>query len=412
MDGTNGNGTDGTHDPNGTELDAGQSHLSHESHRSHVPSAALGIYVHLPFCRVHCAYCPFAVSTQVGKQDAYTDALVREIESRATGEAVDTIFFGGGTPSHTSPENLRTIVDALHHNFVIAPRAAGENAGAREAVEFSLEANPEDVDADAISFFRSLGVTRLSIGVQSFHDAELRPLGRVHGRERALAAIREGVASGLRTSLDLILGLPNQTAASFRETLAIAIGSGVGHLSLYMLDLEEGTALAQQVENGRTMLPDEELVAALYVEAIERLGAAGLRQYEISNFARPGEECRHNLRYWCREPYLGFGLAAHSFLGERRFANTRDLARYIAGDSARELDESLGAGEQRRETIFLGLRQTAGIHYDDIVLLCGQEGIEWVHRGLEDGWLRSDGARVAFTAAGFLLSNDYISQLF
>jgi oxygen-independent coproporphyrinogen-3 oxidase len=358
----------------------------------------IGIYIHLPFCRVHCAYCPFAISTNIALQDAYTAALVREIEGRAEGEAVDTIFFGGGTPSRTSRENLTRVVDALRSSFAIDPDA-----------EFSLEANPEDITPDAISFWRTLGVNRLSIGVQSFHDAELRPLGRVHGRERALEAIRDAVASGIRTSVDLILGLPNQTPTSFRETLDIAIGSGVGHLSLYMLDLEEGTALARQVAGGRMTLPEDDDVAALYIEAIERLDAASLRQYEISNF---GDVCRHNLRYWRRETYLGFGLAAHSFAGERRFANTRDIARYVAGAPETDLDESLGPAEQRRETIFLRLRQSAGIDYDDIVSMCGEEGIEWIARGLDDGWLRRDGARVAFTPAGFLLSNDYISQLF
>lgn len=357
-----------------------------------------GLYVHLPFCRVHCAYCAFAVSTKTGQQDEYTDALVAEIAARATGERVDTIFFGGGTPSRTSRENLSRIVAALQAGFVVDPEA-----------EFSLEANPEDITPGAIDFWRSLGVNRLSIGVQSFHDSELRPLGRVHGRERALEALRDAVDSGIRTSLDLILGLPTQTAESFHATLELAIASGVGHLSLYMLDLEEGTALAKQVGLGRMSLPDDDLVAALYVEAVERLDAAALRQYEISNF---GDPCLHNLKYWRREPYLGFGLAAHSFVGERRFANTRDLGRYIAGGAAPELDESLGAEERRRETLFLRLRQTAGIDYDDVVHLCGEEGIEWMARGLHDGWLRRDGTRVAFTPAGFLLSNDYIAQLF
>jgi oxygen-independent coproporphyrinogen-3 oxidase len=355
---------------------------------------ALGIYIHLPFCRVHCAYCAFAVSTKLGLQDDYTTALVREIEERATGERADTIFFGGGTPSRTSRENLSRVAGALRKHFDIDKNA-----------EFSLEANPEDVTPDAIHFWQTLGVNRLSIGVQSFHDAELRPLGRVHGRERALAALRDAAASGIRMSLDLILGLPNQTPESFRETLGLAIASGARHLSLYMLDLEEGSALARR----GTPLPDEDEVASLYVEAIERLGQAGLRQYEISNF---GDPCLHNLRYWRREPYLGFGLGAHSFAGERRFANTRDIARYIAGRRGPELDESLGPAEQRRETLFLHLRQSAGIAYDDVVRLCGEEGIEWIARGLHDGWLRRDGARVAFTPAGFLLSNSYLSQLF
>ncbi len=388
---------------------------------------ATGIYIHLPFCRVHCAYCAFAVSTKIGLQDDYTAALVREIEERATGEAVETIFFGGGTPSRTSPENLTRVVAALRAGFDFEsprhPESAKRDEGSQAATslpfgdpspssrlrmtgpEFSLEANPEDVTPDAIDFWKTLGVNRLSIGVQSFHDAELRPLGRVHGRERALAALRDAVAGGVRTSLDLILGLPSQTPESFRQTLDLAIASGAGHLSLYMLDLEEGSALARR----GTPLPDEDDVASLYVEAIDRLNAAGLAQYEISNF---GDPCLHNLRYWRRQSYLGFGLAAHSFLAERRFANTRDLGRYIAGARGPELDESLGPAEQRRETLFLRLRQNAGIDYDDVVHLCGEEGIEWMARGLDDGWLRRDGARVAFTPAGFLLSNSYLSQLF
>jgi oxygen-independent coproporphyrinogen-3 oxidase len=356
-----------------------------------------GIYVHLPFCRVHCSYCPFVVSTDVRLQDQYTDALLREIDARAGVEAVDTIFFGGGTPSRTSVENLTRIVARLRQRFDVASEA-----------EFSLEANPEDITTDSLAAWRALGANRISVGVQSFHDAELRPLGRVHGPQRARDAIRDTVASGARTSLDLILGLPYQTAASFRQTLEIAIGSGAGHISLYMLDVEEGTALKRQVERGQVVLPDDELVASLYAEAVERLGAAGLRQYEISNF---GDPCRHNLRYWRREEYIGLGVGAHSFVGERRFANTRDVGQYIA-DGAADFSETLTTEEARRETIFLRLRQTSGIDYDDVVRMCGAGGVEWIERGLSDGWLRRDGMRVAFTSAGFLLSNDYISQLF
>jgi oxygen-independent coproporphyrinogen-3 oxidase len=364
-------------------------------------SMSIGLYIHLPFCRVHCTYCPFAVSTDIGLQDQYTEAMLAEIDARAGGETADSVFFGGGTPSRTSRENLVRIVARLRDRFSIDNDA-----------EFSLEANPEDVAADAVAFWTSLGVNRLSIGVQSFHDGELGPLGRVHGRGQALEAIRLAAASGIRTSLDLILGLPRQTAQSFQETLETAIATGAGHVSLYMLDLEEGTALARQVEGGRVSLPDDDLVAALYTAAIERFGEAGLAQYEISNFARPGQECRHNLRYWRREEYLGFGIGAHSFAGLRRFANTRDIHRYLAGAREPEFAEVLGEGEVRRETIFLGLRQSSGINYDDVVGLCGEEGIQWMERGLSDGWLRRVDNRVAFTPSGFLLSNEYISQLF
>src|SRR3954465_13320152 len=279
----------------------------------------VGLYVHLPFCRVHCTYCPFAVSTDIRLQDQYTDALIAEIEARSNGDRVDSIFFGGGTPSRTSRENLIRVVDKLRERVEID-----------EDAEFSIEANPEDVSADAVAFWRSLGVNRISIGVQSFHDDELRPLGRVHGRAQALEAIRIAAASGIRTSLDLILGLPRQPPASFEETIDTAIDSGAGHVSLYMLDLEEGTALARQVEDERVSLPDDDLVADLSTMAIERFANAGFAQNELSNFARPGEECRHNLRYWRREQYLGFGIGAHSFVDDRRFANTRDIHRYIA----------------------------------------------------------------------------------
>jgi oxygen-independent coproporphyrinogen-3 oxidase len=361
----------------------------------------LGLYIHLPFCRVHCTYCPFAVSTDIRLQDQYTDALIAEIEARSDRERVDSVFFGGGTPSRTSRENLIRVVRNLRERF-----------DTDDASEFSIEANPEDVSEDAVAFWRGLGVNRISIGVQSFHDDELRPLGRVHGRAQALEAIRIAAASGIRTSLDLILGLPRQTAESFQETLETAIDSGAGHVSLYMLDLEEGTALARQVEDERVTLPDDDLIADLYTMAITRFAAAGFAQYEISNFARPGEECRHNLRYWRREQYLGFGIGAHSLIGDRRFANTRDIHHYIAGQREPEFAEVLGEGEVRRETIFLQLRQAEGIDYEDVVRLCGEEGIAWMNRGLTDGWLRRVGDRVAFTPSGFLLSNDYISQLF
>ncbi|HEX7192477.1 MAG TPA: radical SAM family heme chaperone HemW, partial [Thermoanaerobaculia bacterium] len=353
----------------------------------------IGVYVHLPFCRVHCSYCPFAISTDIELQDRYVDALVREISD----EKADTVYFGGGTPSRTSISNLRRIVEALN----IAPDA-----------EFSLEANPEDVTEEALEAWKDLGVNRISIGVQSFNDDELKAIGRVHDSADAVRAV-EQASHVMRTNLDLILGLPHQTRDSFAKTLDQAVALNPGHLSLYMLDLDETTPLKVQVARGRVEVPDDDLVAEQYKYAIERLEAAGLHQYEISNFAREGEECRHNLRYWTRGEYLGFGLAAHSFLEEKRFANTRNIHDYIADpEHARDFMEHLGDDERRRETLFLGLRQTSGINYDQLVALCGQEAIEWVRRGLRDGWLERHEARVAFTPSGFLLSNDYISQLF
>ena len=363
----------------------------------------VGLYVHLPFCTTHCTYCAFAISTDLALQDRYVDALLREIEAAAPpGAPVDTIYFGGGTPSRTSFENLARIFASLRRRFSIVGGA-----------EISMEANPEDVTPGSIATWQDLGVNRLSIGVQSFHDDELIAIGRAHSRAGAVEAVRLAAASGVRTNLDLILGLPGQARASFRETLQIAVALGAGHLSLYMLDLEERTPLQVQVARERVILPEDDDVADLYVEAIDYLEAAGLAQYEISNFARSGEECRHNLRYWTRGEYHGFGLAAHSFIGEERFANTRDIRRYIdLSPDTRDFSELLGDDEARRETLFLNLRRTSGIDYDQLVALCGQEGIAWSERGLTEGWLRRVEGRVAFTAAGFLQSNDFISQLF
>jgi putative oxygen-independent coproporphyrinogen III oxidase len=327
------------------------------------------------------------------------DPLRRAEARRST---LDTIYFGGGTPSRTAVTNLRRVFDALRETFTIA-----------EDAEITLEANPEDVSDESVTAWRAMGVNRLSVGVQSFHDHELTAIGRAHDRARALEAVRTIVASGARANLDLILGLPEQTAESYRASLDTAVALGAGHLSLYMLDLEERTPLQVQAARGRVVLPEEDMVADLYVETIERLASAGLRQYEISNFARPGEESRHNLRYWRRAEYLGFGMAAHSFLGARRFANTRDIRRYIElAPAARDFEETLSEEDTQREQLFLQLRQTSGMCYEDLVALRGEEGIEWIERGLQDGWLLRKGERVAFTPLGFLQSNDFISQLF
>jgi len=363
---------------------------------------SLGLYFHLPFCRVHCTYCPFVISTDLSQQDRYVDALVSEIGRKGAGQRVESIYFGGGTPSRTSTGNLQRIVAAIRENFDVD----------REA-EFSMEANPEDITASSIDDWRALAVNRLSIGVQSFNDDELSPLHRVHTASRAREAIGLAISSGIRVSIDLILGLPQQTPATFESTLEQAIAAGPGHISLYMLDLEERTPLSTLVERGRVTIPEDEIVASLYIRAVERLAHGGFHQYEISNFARPGEECRHNLRYWTGGEYFGLGVGAHSFAESRRFANTRNIRTYIdaLGDSV-DFSETIGEGEARRERLFLRLRQTSGIHYDELQQLCGQEGREWVERGLRDGWLRQSGEQVAFTPSGFLLSNDFISQLF
>lgn len=369
-------------------------------------SSPFGIYVHIPFCRRHCTYCAFAVSTKRDAEERYIDALTREIALRGEGSGrVDSVFLGGGTPSLTSLPNLRRLRSALDSAFAIDP-----------ASELTIEANPEDVTPANVAAWRELGVNRISVGVQSLHDSELRPLGRVHTRELAITALATAVGSGARASADLIIGLPKQTIASFRETLRLILDSGVGHLSVYMLDLEEGTMLHRQASSGRVVIAPDENVREMYLWTIDEAAKAGLTHYEISNFARPGERSIHNLKYWVRKPYLGLGVSAHSFDGEQRFANERDVEKYVAMIAARGeavvFDEIPTPAEVVHERLFLALRQTSGLRYADLLELSGKEGAQWAHRGLTEGWLHRDETHVAFTPAGFLLSNEYISQLF
>ncbi len=366
---------------------------------------ALGIYVHLPFCRVRCSYCAFAVSTDLRLEDAYGESLLREIELRGGHGRADTLFWGGGTPSRSSRAWLGRIDGALRARYEVEPGA-----------EVTLEANPEDVDAAAIDAWRRMGVNRLSIGVQSLHDAELRPLGRIHGRERALEALETAVASGLRASADLILGLPGQSLRSSNESIDGVLAAGAGHLSMYMLDLEPGSALESRVARGLVSLPDEEEVAAMYLGAIERAAAAGLEQYEISNFARPGERSVHNLRYWERRAYAGFGAGAHSFEGRTRRGNVKNVRAYIEalgrGEEPVDMIEELDARDEAREKIFLALRRTDGIGYPDLIKWSDGEGGAWCERGLEQGWLESRGDRIRFTPRGFLVSSELVAELF
>lgn len=375
------------------------------AHGGPPPVSPLGIYVHFPFCRARCTYCPFAISTDSTLEAAYVEQLLREIDSRSDGAEVETVFFGGGTPSRTDASGLARVACAIRRNY------------RWNVSEFSIEANPEDVRDEVVDSWRELGIDRISIGVQSLNDVELRAIGRIHGGVAAVEALRVAAASGARVSADLIIGLPHQTPSSFLASLARVLDSGIGHISVYMLDLEEGTALESQVAKGRTLLPPSEHVADLYERTIEMVSAAGLEQYEVSNFARRGEECAHNLGYWTRRRYEGFGAGAHSFDGNvRRRGNERDVARYIERmameGSCEDLVDLLGPDEIRRESIFLSLRRAEGIEYSRLREWCGEEAVVWKENGIRDGLVVEKGGRVSLTAAGFLVSSDLLSQLF
>ena len=320
---------------------------------------ALGLYLHIPFCKAKCAYCDFA--SVPGRPEwfaPYTDALCAEIAG-APARFPDippdqlpprTAYIGGGTPSILPIPLLERILRALQEAFPLPADA-----------EISMEANPGTVEPDSLRRLRILGINRLSLGVQSFRDAELRLLGRVHDAEQARQAIRWARQAGFdNLNLDLIFGLPGQSLEEWKQSLEEALAFAPQHISLYALSVEEGTPLAKMINEGKLPAPDDDRTADMYLWAEERLEAAGYLHYEISNWALPGYMCRHNLGTWRNEPYLGFGSAAHSHLGRRRWWNVRDPQAYIqrlqAGLSPMEGEETLTEELDMAETMILGLR--------------------------------------------------------
>lgn len=309
-----------------------------------------GVYLHVPFCRRKCGYCDFYSATALDLAPAYLDALVTEIDRRASGGSVETIYFGGGTPSLLTPEEIGRIIDRVAARFSIEQDA-----------EITMEANPGALSRERLADYRAAGVNRLSVGVQSFHPEELRFLERIHSAEEArqtvLAASEAGFA---RISVDLMFGTPGQTVEAHRGNLLAALALPVEHLSVYSLTYEPETPLGRALERGDVTPASDDLDADLYEATIDALAERGFRRYETSSFAPRGSECRHNLRYWRREEYYGFGPAAHSFWAETRRANVGETGAYI-----RDIrDGGTGAGETERltredallETMMLSLR--------------------------------------------------------
>ena len=368
--------------------------------------AGLSVYIHVPFCRRRCAYCSF-VSFAGREADipAYTRALVEEIKlRRVAGAEVKTIYFGGGTPSLLPPDLLNLILKALDEYYVLDDRA-----------EITLEANPGTIDRKYLEAVRSLGINRLSLGVQSLDDAELQLLGRIHTANEAREAIQQTQAAGFRNiSLDFIYGVPGRSIATWRKMLAEIVTLGAQHLSLYGLTLEEDTPMQKRVERGEIAAPDNDAEASEYELAEEVLSNAGYIHYEISNWAKPGFESRHNTAYWKRAPYLGLGVAAHSFLDNQRIANTSDLDEYLASLSQGKLPpqtvEIIDAAAALSEALFLGLRLDEGVSADDIqarfsIDLYSRFGSE-ITELLSFGLLVREGDRIKLTPRGRLLGNE------
>jgi oxygen-independent coproporphyrinogen-3 oxidase len=392
----------------------------------------VGLYVHIPFCSAICNYCNF----NRGLFDAelkvrYVDALVAEItrageaalEGCATGPesanarlaqpfragraAADTIYFGGGTPSLLEPEEIARIIAACEASFDVAADR-----------EVTLEANPETVGEARLAAFRRAGVNRLSFGVQSFREDELKRLSRLHSADRARAAFAEARAAGFdNVSLDLMMWLPEQTFSQWLESVDAAIALAPEHLSLYLLEVYPNAPLKEDMARARwSQAPDDD-AAAMYVAAMERLEAAGLEQYEISNVARQGRRARHNLKYWTDGEWLGFGCGAHSTRHGVRWKNLSSTQEYvdrIAGGEAVAVDiRRLSADEQLGDALFTALRLVDGIDGNAIQTRYGID--VWRRYGadlepfIEAGCLRRDGSRLSLTRQGMLLAHEVMT---
>jgi oxygen-independent coproporphyrinogen-3 oxidase len=386
--------------------------------------APLALYLHIPFCTAKCGYCDF--NSYAGLDHLvpeYTPALVHELElwaPAARSFEVCTVFFGGGTPSLSSLDDLRTLADAVRANYDVAKDS-----------EWTLEANPSELTRDHLEGMRALGLNRLSIGVQSLHDDELKLLDRLHSAERALDAVSAARDAGFENlNLDFIFGLIDQPLARWQATLERAVALRPEHLSCYALTVEPGTALYYQVAKGQLEEPDPDVVADQYEWTRDYLAGAGYRQYELSNWALPGYECRHNLVYWHAEPYLGMGAGAHSFFAGQRFANVDAPNRYVelvtASVEERRVTgggtlQQIKGGETpdeallRSDAMILGLRLIEGVSEAEFAARFGATPLEAfggaIDRHLRTGLLERSGDRLRLTPRGQLLANEVFVDL-
>ena len=369
---------------------------------------ALGLYVHVPFCAAICGYCNFNRGLlDEDLKRRYVTALTREIERGGDGRRVDSIFFGGGTPSLLAAGEVARVLDACRRGFDVAPDA-----------ETTLEMNPESCSAGYVPALLGAGINRISLGVQSFHDGELARLGRMHSADRAreaFAAIREAGCGNV--SLDMMLWLPAQSRAACAASVEALVALAPDHASLYMLELYPNAPLQEEAaRRGWSQAPDED-AAAMYLDAFSRTDAAGYEQYEISNVARPGRRSRHNLKYWRDGEWLGFGCGAHSTRAGLRWKNLSETARYVdaveQGAPVAETRRRLSTEERLGDALFTGLRLAEGI---DVAAVGRRYGVDVeerfgsdVRRFVDAGWMIDAGGRWRLTRAGMLISNEVLS---
>lgn len=380
----------------------------------------LELYFHIPFCVQKCLYCDFlSAPADAGTREAYMEALLAEVKKKAGGYRdcrVSSVFVGGGTPSVMESRWICKLLEAVREYFTVC-----------DGVEITVEVNPGTVDGETLFQYRQAGVNRLSIGLQSANDTELRTLGRIHTYEQFLATYDAAVSAGfVNINVDLMSALPGQSLESYRETLkkVLDLSPRPTHISAYSLILEEGTPLYDQVRAGSLKLPDEDTDRAMYHETKRILAREGYIRYEISNYAREGFLCRHNCGYWTRREYLGFGLGAASLFNNIRYKNACDIKRYIASpEDCQEEVQNLSREEQMEEFMFLGLRLTEGVApaefvrcfgcrpeevYGDVIEKNIRQGLlcRRTHRG-QDG---REGERLALTELGLDVSNYVMHQ--
>jgi oxygen-independent coproporphyrinogen-3 oxidase len=367
----------------------------------------IGLYVHVPFCVSKCAYCDFA--SYAGREadiPRYVDAVIREITRRGaeTGHPrADTIFLGGGTPSLLDEFQATRILDALFSAFPI-----------EDGAEITCECNPETLTTPFVQALRKAGVNRLSLGAQATQARLLRLIGRIHHWEQVIASVEVARQAGFdNINLDLMFGLPSQTVSDFRETLEAAIALAPTHLACYGLIVEEGTPICRDVTAGKLALPDEEVERDMYELARQTLAEHGFHQYEISNFARQGYACRHNVGCWTRVPYLGFGCAAHSFFEQCRTMNSSQIDAYLAGEEPKT--EQISEEEARFESMMLGLRITRGVKNEDFTRMHGmsiREAFgEKLDKPINGGLLQWHEGALRLTRLGMDLQNSVLVDL-
>jgi oxygen-independent coproporphyrinogen-3 oxidase len=374
---------------------------------------SFGVYIHIPFCRTKCNYCHFVIRPwKRASAERYHKALLQELDAFFarcwwTDEA-DSIYFGGGTPSLVPVEHIAEILAACRRRFPVSADC-----------EISLESNPGTLTADKAAAYREMGINRVSIGAQSFDDLELVTIGRDHTGNQVDESVAQLRESGIRdVNIDIMLGLPGQTEEHWRRNLERTSALAPDHISVYMLDLDERSPLYHHIAKGRCTVPDDDLISNLYLRTLRHFADCGYEQYEISNFAFPGHHCRHNLKYWLREPVLGFGVGSHSYDGQFRYANYSSMNAYLqaveSGKSPVEWRERVESSQALEETLFLGLRLNRGVDWQGLRQNYDLRELEAYESSLREmsasGLLEWKDCVIRLTTRGMLLSNEVFQR--